>query len=480
MHGAGGHRARRRLVRSRRVSALLVLVVALVGTSLGAPVVPAGASGSVRGVTDDEIEIVALVADLTSLRQKGFNLAPSLTTEHLLSQWQDLADQAGKNNGRRIKVTGVAWDPLDATDFDRACTRATQDLQPFLVVTASGYRQDSIPCLTVDNNTPFFTGDPSYEALQKASGKNLLTLAPPAEVLAASTARLAAKQKLVPKSAKVGILSGNSPALAAAGQTLERELKRQGYDVVQTVELNTAQTDATAINRESAAAATTLEGAGADVVFVIPGPVNTVGFYQEAARANAGFQVYLVDTAAATCTQFGASRLPAEIAGAPCVTTWDTRAVPTADGVEQDNAFEAKCRSMWEADNGVKANPGVPGGGLVVDGVTLEEDMTPNQCTMMNLLVPAIKKAGRNLTWDKVYANLMKEGPQPAAYMSGGEGELTKGKPYFATKVHLQKLVLADTKTPRSPNGTYNGCPQPTNCFVPQLVDGTEWFPAVG
>ena len=478
MHGAGGHRTRPCRGGLRRVGALLCVVVG--GAALVAAPAPAGASGSVRGVTDDEIEIVALVPDLTALRQKGFNLAPTLTTEHLLAQWEDLAEQAGKINGRRIKITGVGWDPLDATDFDRACTRATQDLQPFLVVTASGYRQDSIACLTVDNDTPFFTGDPAYAELQKASGKNLLTLAPPAEVLATSTARLAAKQKLVPTSAKIGILSGNSPAFAAAGQALERELERQGYDVVQTVELNTAQTDATAINREAAAASTTFTDAGADVVFVIPGPVNTVGFYQEADRANADFEVYLVDTAAVTCTQFGASRLPAEIAGAPCVTTWDTRAVPTADGVEKDNAFEAKCRSMWEADFGVTANPGVPGGGLVVDGVTLDEDMTPNQCTMMNLLVPAIKKAGRALTWDKVHANLMKQGPQPAAYMSDGEGELAKGKPYFANKVHLQKLVLADTKTPKSPNGTYNGCPQPTNCFVPQVVDGTEWFPAVG
>jgi hypothetical protein len=33
---------------------------------------------------------------------------------------------------------------------------------------------------------------------------------------------------------------------------------------------------------------------------------------------------------------------------------------------------------------------------------------------------------------------------------------------------------------PQDANGvTYNGCPMPISCFVPQLVNGREWFPAV-
>lgn len=455
--------------------------MACAGLLAGMLVSPAGGAArtAAQGVTDDEIEIVVLVADLTQLRAQGFNLPAKLSTERLLQQWTYFAEQAGKINGRRIKITGVGWNPLDVTSFDSICARATQDTKPFLVAVNSGYRQDSIGCITVDNNTPFFSGDPAYAALQEASGKNLVTLAPPAEALAKTTAQVAGKQDLVPDSAKIGILSANSVALKAAGDTLERELKKQKLDVVQKIELNTLQGDNAATNREAAASVETLKASGADTVFVLPGFTSTAGFFQEVKRTGADFDIFLVDTAAAACTQFGASRTPVEAAGAPCVTTWDTRALPTADGVKEDSEFEAECREQWEDNFGDRTTPGVPAGDLVINGVTLGEDMTPNPCTMMSLLIPAIKKAGRNLTWAKVHRNLMKTTSAPGAYMSDGKGGFADGKPYFANDVHLQRLTVATASTPKDANGTYNGCPQPTNCFIPQLVDGREWFPIV-
>ena len=462
-----------------RIGVRGVGLLAVAGLIAGMLTAPAGGAvhAASQGVTDDEIEIVVLVADLTAVRDAGFNLPAKLTTERLLEQWTYLAEQAGKINGRRIKITGVGWNPLDVTSFDSICATATQDTKPFLVAVNSGYRQDSVGCITVDNDTPFFSGDPAYADLQEASGKNLVTLAPPAEALAKTTAQVAGKQELVSDSAKIGILSANGVALKAAGDTLEKELEKQKLDVVRKIELNTLQGDNAATNREASAAVQTLQAAGADTVFVLPGFTSTTGFFQEVKRAGAEFDIFLVDTAAAACTQFGASRTPTEAAGAPCVTTWDTRALPTADGIKADNPFEASCRKKWEGHFGDPTLPGVPAGDLVIDGVTLGEDMTPNPCTMMSLLVPAIKKAGRNLTWAKVYDNLMKTTSAPAAYMSDGEGGFAKGKPYFAEAVHLQKLTIANASTPKDANGTYNGCPQPTNCFVPELLDGEEWFP---
>ncbi len=464
-----------------RIGVRGVGLLAAAGLLTGMLTTPAGGAvpTATQGVTDDEVEIVVLVADLTAVRAAGFNLPAKLTTERLLAQWEYLAEQAGKVNGRRIKITGIGWDPLDVTSFDAICTKATQDTKPFVVAVNSGYRQDSVGCITVDNKTPFFSGDPAYGELQEASGKNLVTLAPPAEALAKTTAQVAGKQGLVSKSAKIGILSANGVALKAAGDTLESELKKQKLDVVRKIELNTLQGDNSATNREAAAAVETLKASGADTVFVIPGFTSTTGFFQEVKRTGAEFDVFLVDTAAAACTQFGASRTPVEAAGAPCVTTWDTRALPTADGVKADSAFEASCRKKWEGHFGDPTLPGVPAGDLVINGVTLGEDMTPNPCTMMSLLIPAIKKAGRNVTWAKVHDNLTKTTSAPGAYMSDGEGGFAKGKPYFANSVHLQKLTVANATTPKAANGTYNGCPQPTNCFIPELVDGKEWFPIV-
>jgi hypothetical protein len=201
-------------------------------------------------------------------------------------------------------------------------------------------------------------------------------------------------------------------------------------------------------------------------------------YFQEATRSNAGFETFIVDAAAGTCTQFGAARVPLDAAGTPCVTTWDTRALPTRDGVKKDNTFEAECREIWDATFGETSQPGVPTGDITAGGVTYTGDMSPNECTMMNLLAPAIKKAGKNLTWEKVHGHLMKTTDAPAAYFSDGQGGFGKKKPYFAEYVHLQVLNGANADTARDANGvTFNGCPAPSNCWIPQLVDGEEWFP---
>ena len=98
----------------------------------------------------------------------------------------------------------------------------------------------------------------------------------------------------------------------------------------------------------------------------------------------------------------------------------------------------------------------------------------------VNVLLPAIEKAGKNPTWAKVYKNILASGKGGAAYMSNGEGQFAKNKPYYATQVHLESLNTANKETPKDPtNGTFNGCPAAVNCFVPQLVDGQEWFPVV-
>jgi len=93
------------------------------------------------------------------------------------------------------------------------------------------------------------------------------------------------------------------------------------------------------------------------------------------------------------------------------------------------------------------------------------------------LLLPAIKKAGKDLTWAKVYKNLLATTKAPGAYMSNGEGGFSKKKQYFANEVHLMALNAASASTPKDAAGLFAGCPAPVNCFVPQLIGGKEWFP---
>jgi len=454
-----------------------VAVVGLVGAGLTAP---AGASAhtATQGVTDKEIDIVALVADLTGLRNQGINLPPKLTTENLTKRWQTLADDYGPINGRKVVIKPAVWNPVDNTTFDKACTQATQDNKPFVVVNGNGYRQSSVACITVDNNTPMFYGESVYGDLQKASGKNLVSLGVPAETSAKAAADVAKSEKLIPTTAKIGILTGNEPATKAAGDVLQSELKKNGFTVAKRIDVNTLAADATANNIESAAAVATFKAAGVDTVYILIPFTSNQGYFQEAQKTGANFKNFIVDTASSLCTQFGASRTPLEAAGTPCLTTWDTRALSTKDGVKKDNAFEAACRTQFDKAFSEKSQPGVPAGDLTVAGVTYTEDLAPNECTQMALLLPAIKKAGKDLTWPKVYDNLLKTTKAPAAYMSNGEGGFAKNKPYFVNQVHLQVLTAAGASTPKDSNGiTFNGCPAPTNCWVPQLVGGQEWFP---
>jgi hypothetical protein len=61
--------------------------------------------------------------------------------------------------------------------------------------------------------------------------------------------------------------------------------------------------------------------------------------------------------------------------------------------------------------------------------------------------------------------------------MSQGKGGFGTSKPFFPKQMHVVTLTGADADTPQDANGLYNGCPIPVNCWVPQAVDGQEWFP---
>jgi len=262
--------------------------------------------------------------------------------------------------------------------------------------------------------------------------------------------------------------------------TQEAELKKGGYTIAQKTEINIVGQDTAAQLRDAQASVATMKAAGVDtVVVVVPFTVNS-SFFDEAKNSNAGFQYMLIDAASSLCTQFGASRVPAAIGSSsvPCVTTWDTRAVNAKNAIKKDNAFEAKCRVTMDAALNEKTQPGVPAGDVTdAAGVTLTEDVAPNECTMVDLFMQALKKAGKNPTTDKLYDGFLTIKKNPAAYQSNGEGGFSKTKTYFSNSVHLEILNLASTQTPKDANGLYNGCPAPVNCWVPQLIGGSEWFP---
>ena len=257
-------------------------------------------------------------------------------------------------------------------------------------------------------------------------------------------------------------------------------LEKAGFDVVSKVEINVVGQDNAAQLRDAAAAVATMQAAGVEYVLVTLSIATAPAFFDEANKAGAGFDYMLIDVASSTCTGFGASRTPLIIAelNVPCVTANDSRAVPTKDAVETDTPFEAKCRKLWDEMFAEQTQPGVPAGDTKdAAGNTLTEDITPNECTMVNLFMEGLKKAGKNATTEDLYDAMLTIKKAPAAYLSNGTGGFAKNKPYFATQMHLEVLNPANATTPKDANGLYNGCPAPVNCWIPQEIDGVEWFP---
>ena len=472
-------------MRSRSARVFAVLTAAALMTPLFSG--PSNASmrtaaPKVQGVTKKTIEIVVIVPDLDALRAKGISVSDETTADEVRQEWLGYVDAYGPINGRKIVLKTVGWDPIDATSFDRACTEATQDNHPFVVVNGTGFQTSSIPCISVDNKTPFFSGDMGYADLFDASGKNLLTLGLPGEVAATGAVELIVKTDAIPKTAKIGILSNNIPGVKAAGDALESELTKHGYDVASKIEVNGLSADLGLLNRETAAAATTFQAAGVDTVLNTQSLTQTGAFFDQVERNNLNFKVFNVDGQASTCTPFSGFRAPSAAAGTTCITAWDARGVPTKDAVKADTAFEAKCRRQFDSVREIPSLPGGGNGSLDVEGVHYEQDIVPNECTITSLLLPAIKKAGKNLTWDKVYKNLLATKKGPAAFLSEGEGGFAKNKPYFANPVmHFTVLsVPADGHGPPDANGLWDGCAIPAPCWVSQEIDGQEWFPISG
>ena len=93
----------------------------------------------------------------------------------------------------------------------------------------------------------------------------------------------------------------------------------------------------------------TFKAAGVDTVFIGIPFTSSQGYFQEVEPLERRASRPTCSTASSSmCTIFAASRIPLDAAGIPCLTTADTRALPTKDGVKKDTAAEAKCRAEFD------------------------------------------------------------------------------------------------------------------------------------
>lgn len=422
------------------------------------------------GVTEDTIRIGVGVADLDGLRADGISLPEALTTDHLFTRYSSYFDEwnaEGGINGRMIEPVLLTWNPVDPASQDEMCATGTLDEELFFTIVANGIGSQVISCF-IDGGVPFLFGETVEQAVHDTG--MLLTIAPPVEVTAEAGVQAAIDSGQITEGDVVGILSGNGPAIQAAGVLVDQALQDAGF-TTSFVEVNTLQGDTGAINEESAAAVGTFTADGVTVAINLLPFTQTGGFWD--ASQGAGFSFIQLDTSSSTCTQFGASRTPEAAAGAPCVTTWDEGGSQAAGGLRDETEFEVECRAHWDetfADTFPTASArGVPSGQVIttVDGEELSSDYAPNECTFANIVRQALENAGVNPTRDSFMEAAFDLGEVPVAKASEGTGSTAPGKTWVADNLHTVVLTQVAADTPRGDDGTFDGCAAPVSCWIP-------------
>lgn len=432
------------------------------------------------GVTEDTIRIGVLSADLDPLREIGFPLPEALTTAYLVANighYVDRWNADGGINGRMVEVVPLTWDPLDTATMENACVQGTLDQELFMVVNASGFNTSFIDCFTVDSDMFFLFGETASQAQIDRAPNRLFTGNPPAEVAGAAGTQIAIDQGIIAPGDTIGILSSNAPGATAGAEAATALLEAAGHDVV-VVEVNTQSNDNTAMNAESAAAVSQFSADGVDHALVLLGFTTAAGFWNEVGEVQPDWDRTIIDAASATCTPFGASRTSPAADGARCLTAWGTYTSDDQAGVRADDAFEAECRATFIADYpdefSGNSDPGVPAGNIIetADGETLTSDYAYSPCTFSHILREALTEAGINPTRDSLAA-AMREISGQSAFHSNGEGTFGPDKNYFATQMHAVRFTIVAEDEPRGADGTFAGCPAPTNCWV---AVSDEWI----
>lgn len=431
------------------------------------------------GITEDTIKIGLVISDLEGLRDIGFPLPEALTNDHLLDRYRNTIErwnEAGGINGRMIETVDLTWDPLDPATMEAACTRGTLDEQVFMAINASGFSATFVPCFAVDNDTTFFFGEVIAQSIIDQAPDRIFSLNPTSEVAGGLGAQLAIDQGLVAEGTKVGILSSaNNPSINAAGQQVQEVVEAAGFETV-LIEANTLTDDNAALNAETAAAVGTFTAEGVGHTFALLPFTNANGFWTEVEATSPDWAVTIIDAASSNCTPFGASRTPPSAEGSVCVTAYHSYITPD-NTLREETEFETACREQWKQDFAEQfegnSDPGVPSGDIIetVDGETLYSDYAPGECSILPMIEHALTNAGVNPTRDS-FAEALRTYEGPLAFLSNGEGTFGPEKNFFATQMWAVEFRLADLETPRGDDGTFNGCPAPTNCWAP--VTG-EW-----
>jgi ABC-type branched-subunit amino acid transport system substrate-binding protein len=448
-------------------------------------------TASDTGVTATKIKVGILAADLSGLVKagaiKGVPADAATINAKRISYYLDKWNASGGINGRTFDYQLFTWDPSDPTSFNTACQQII-DAKVFAVVnTGGGFNPDYYPCITHDGKTLFFGVEGGSLAATRASGSNLITIGPAAEVEAAAGIKaLINSPSILPKTAKIAVLRGDNQFQIDAWNEVKKALDAGGYTVVYSDPQKVATLPTADANKGIVLNVEKVRASGADHVINMLPFTNYSVFPPEAKKAGLNLSYTTIEISAGMCTAFSAGQAPAETEGTTCSTHWDNFRIDTTSQKQTDSPFEAQCRADFEATYKdpvgsfkpiTKTNPGVPFPGLTdATGTFLAQDQSYYECTLMNAFQKGFTGAGANLTKQSVANALYKAGTFDVAGASNGKGSLAANKPWLATAVHVVQLSVIKFTDPKDASGLYGGkCLSPLSCF--RVVVPNTWTP---
>lgn len=446
------------------------------GTGASAATTTVKNTASDQGVTETEIKVAIVGADLTGLIKAGvIKGVPDNSFElnnKRFSYYADKVNASGGINGRKITYQAVSWDPADPKSFDTACQKIADGKFFLAFNVGGGYNPDKVPCIT-DAGTFFISPDPVGLGAFKAGGDKIITLAPPSEISAQTAAESLAKT--LQKTDKIGMIIGNNPFQTDSYARVKKVFTAAGLNIVYDSPVNTATQTAGDIAKDVALLVPKMQAAGVNQVVLMLPFTQAGGFPGEADKSGLKVKYSLIEIASGGCTTFSASQMPAILEGLNCITHWDNHRYDANGKLQQDTKFEADCRTEYEEIYGFKTVPGSKFAGDVATGGTTKEDQSYFECALVKqVVIPALKAAGGNLTKKTFFDAAMKLGSFDVAGISDEKGSLGPDKPFVATAV--QTVVLNVGTDTKGADGFYGKCPLlKTNCFRTQVPK--TWTP---
>jgi hypothetical protein len=347
--------------------------------------VPASA-GSTRGVTSNSVKVGIAILSLAAFKSYGpayYTGDPQQMAAAILAGWEK--QHLVPINGRNVQFVYSTYYPSMPATERATCVDLIQDQHVFMVQASFTFFTGS-DCVSRENHTPVVTTDGLLASQLDSDLPYLFTLFPTQDRILRNVPYWGQSIGIF-AGKKIGVYyAGDSVNASLVQNNLINNLKKLGFDVAAT-----ATTTGAAINNSLAVQRFMSAGVNL-VIFAIPSEPTSymtarAGFLQQAVAQ--GYHPTFVDSDYGSgVTNTTTSTFPTTIFnGAYGMSTWASTAQASAG--QPLNAEEAACDQTYQQYSGISVTPAQPA----------EWEQLQTMCsTLDNVVLPALKAAGSNLT----------------------------------------------------------------------------------